>query len=51
MKQFCTPRAENPGNVLLTSRNPPKYFNHCSGRGVVYMCFLFNSLVNKIIKV
>ena len=24
--QFCTPRAWNPGNVLLTSRNPQNYF-------------------------
>ena len=23
-EQLCTPRAGNPGNVLLTSRNPPK---------------------------
>ena len=23
---MCTPRAGNPGNVLLPSRNPPKYF-------------------------
>ena len=27
--QFCTPRAGNPGNVLLTSRNPLKYFYQC----------------------
>ena len=29
-QQFCYPRAQNPGNVLLTSRNPPKYFHQCS---------------------
>ena len=29
-KQFCTPRAGNPGNVLLTSKNPPMYFYQCS---------------------
>ena len=28
-KQICTPTAGNPGNVLLTSRNPPKYFYQC----------------------
>ena len=26
----CTPRAGNPGNVLLTSRNPTKYFYQCT---------------------
>ena len=26
-KQLCSPRAENPGNILLTSRNPLKYFH------------------------
>ena len=26
---FNLPRAGNPGNVLLTSRNPPKYFYQC----------------------
>ena len=31
---MCTPRAENPGIVLLTCRNPPKYFYQwfCSGK-------------------
>jgi hypothetical protein len=28
-KQFCSPRAGNPGNVLLTSWNPPQYFYQC----------------------
>ena len=27
--KFCTPREGNPGNVLLTRRNPPKYFYQC----------------------
>ena len=28
-KQFSTPRKSNPGNVLLTSRNPQNYFYQC----------------------
>ena len=28
-KQFFTPRAWNPGNVLLTSRNSQNYFSQC----------------------
>ena len=27
---FSTPRAGNPGNVLLTTRNPPKFFYQCT---------------------
>ena len=27
--QFCTPRAWNPGNVLLTCRNSQNYFYQC----------------------
>ena len=27
--QFCSPRAGNPGNVLLTSRNRQEYFYQC----------------------
>ena len=27
--KFYTPRESNPGNVLLTRRNPPKYFYQC----------------------
>ena len=27
---ICTPREGNPGNVLLTMRNPPKYFYQCA---------------------
>ena len=30
MKQFFSPTAGNLGNVLLTSRNPPKYFYQCT---------------------
>ena len=29
LKQFCSPRAGNPENVLLTSRNRQKYFYQC----------------------
>ena len=28
-EQFCTPREGNPGNVLQTSKNLPKYFYQC----------------------
>ena len=32
--KFCTHRAGNPGNVLLTRRNPPKYLYQCILQGL-----------------
>ena len=32
MKEAILYSAENPGNVLPTSRNPPKYFYQCSDK-------------------
>ena len=32
--QFCFPRAGIQGNVLLTSKNRPKYFYQCTVKDV-----------------
>ena len=38
--KFCTPRVGNPGNVLLTRRNPPKYLFISVNKTKTWILFL-----------
>ena len=55
-KQICTPRAENPGNVLLTSRNHLKYFYQCTWeifdfQWKIDFRFPNNKIITKVVRI
>ena len=44
--KFYTSREGNLGNVLLTRKNPPKYFYKCIQHGQDYLVILFDLLLS-----